>query len=251
MRGLGVALGALLALVPLGGCSIAEQRERFAHRLDLVEDTLGAPPSPRAEGPPVEVDLVCDRFEGDARLVLAALVEALDHDPRLRLQSLRYQGHDASSGRRRRALGRAPLEVHLRCDIDASGSALNPLIAFPGMIAFAPMWLGYRWDVELRLEARTLVRGRPGPARTRTFEVAVRDRNAPRSALFHLWPLTGFFGTQFVLGLVLAPTMLFYDGEETTPLLVTTLGPRLGRALAGPVVEAARAAAATARAPGG
>jgi hypothetical protein len=235
----------LLLLLGLSGCSAVQQQELLQHRIDLVHDTLGHPPPSRADDEPVVVDVVCQGFEDDARHVLFAVIDALDAHPGLRLATLRYEGREASFGRRRRGEPTAPLALRLTARTAWSGSAQNPVLAFPGMLWFLPMWLGYRWDGAITVEAHVTAAGAPLPARSWTAEVAFRERNAPRSALFHLWPTTGFYGVQFVLGLVLAPTFLFYDAEETTPALVKALGPRLGRSFAAHIAEALRAAATT------
>lgn len=230
-----------LVLALLGsGCSAVQQQELLRHRIDLVHDTLGHPPAFRPVDEPVLVDLVCEGFEGEARHVLFAVVDALEAHPAVKLATMRYEGAEAAFGRRRRGDPSAPLTLHLRARADWSGSAQNPALAFPGMLWFLPMWLGYRWEGTITVEARVVMHGAPLPARTWTADVVFRERNAPRSALFHLWPTTGFYGLQFVLGLVLAPTFLFYDAEETTPALVAALGPRLGRSFAARIAAALR-----------
>lgn len=233
----------VLAALVVSGCSAVEQQEHLQHRIDVVDDTLGHPPLARPDGEPVTVDLVCTGFEGDARHVLFAVVDALEADPRVTLATMRYEGAQAAFGRRRRGEPAAPVALELTARAAWSGSAQNPLLAFPGMLWFLPMWLGYRWEGAITVEARLTVEGAPRPPRAWTAEVAFRERNAPRSALFHLWPTTGFYGVQFLLGLVLAPTFLFYDAEETTPALVAALEPRLGRSFASRIVPLLRSAA--------
>lgn len=229
----------LLALL-VAGCSAQEQRELIGYRLDLLEDSLGevAAPGSASVGPTgtaIDVEVLCDDFVGDARHVLAAVVDALDAHPALHLTSLRYRGDEASFGRRRYGERRAPLELRLSCRYEADGATGNPLVAFPGLWIFAPVWLGYRWDVAITVEVRVVRTGEAaaiGPGATRTATVAFRERSPRRSALFHLWPSTGTLGLQFVLALALAPTFWFYEGEETTPALVKALSPRLGRMFA-------------------
>jgi hypothetical protein len=231
----------------LPGCSAAEQRELLGYELDVLEDSLGevAAPTSASVGPTgTAIDV---EFEGDARHVLAAVVDALDAHPALHVTSLRYRGDEAAFGRRRWGESRAPLELRLRCRLAADGTFGNALVAFPGLWLFLPIWLGYRWDAAITVEVRVVRTGEPaaiGPGAERTVTVAFRERSSRRSALFHLWPSTGTLGIQFVLALVLAPTFWFYEGEETTPALVQALSPRLGRYFAQFAVDEALAVGA-------
>jgi len=244
----------LLALV-LAGCSAQEQRELIGYRIELLEDSLGevAAPGSASVGPTgtaIDVEVLCDDFEGDARHVLAAVVDALDTHPALHLTSLRYRGDQASFGRRRYGEHRAPLELRLSCRFEADGATGNAFVAFPGLWLFLPIWVGYRWDAAITVEVRVVRTGEPaavGPGATRTATVAFREHSPRRSALFHLWPSTGTLGLQFVLAMVLAPTFWFYEGEETTPALVRALSPRLGRMFAQFAVDEALRRAEDAR----
>lgn len=225
------------------GCAVQEELKRLEHAVDVLEDTL-AEPAPVASRTPVPVDLVVVGFGGDARHVLAAVVDGLERAGALELRRMAYEGDQAAFGRRRRRDGPpSPVALRLTCRFEGTGSLQNWPIAFPGMFAFLPVWLGYRFDAAIEVEAHVVALGRARAPVAQRVDVALRERNARRSALFHVWPLTGFYGTQFLIGLALAPTMPFYDAEETTPALVAALEPRLGRCLAGPIVaEVLRAA---------
>ncbi len=149
-----------------------------------------------------------------------------------------YKGEWATRAIARRGVETsAPSATRLRieCVPDGTASAWNGLIAFPGMLPFLPIWLGYGWDMNLAVTWTIEREGERTVTGHRTVHVAFRERNAHRSAVFHLWPTTGFVGVQFVMGLVLAPTFWSYDAEATTPLLAEAIGPRLGWTIAGAV----------------
>lgn len=239
----GGAVGRTLALVALtlaaSGCTSWQQLEEdlFAPCVVLDRDDLGPAPAPAA-CPPGEaraLDLEVVGFEGDARHFLAAVVAGLDAHPGLAVGGRSYQGQQASFGARRAPEASAPCTLRLSCQPRFGGSWTNALVAFPGMIPFLPMWVGYSFELELALSWEVVAPApappRAWPAGGRRVTVRFREQNARRSALFHLWPTTGTYGLQFLLGLVLAPTLCFYDGE-TTPHLVEALQPRLGQVVA-------------------
>lgn len=238
VRGL-ATLAVLLAAVGLGGgCAVHQELKRLEHTIDVLEETL-VDPAPVESRTPVPVDLLAEGFGGDPRHVLAAVVAGLERHGALDLRRMAYKGDQANFGKRRRREGPpSPVALRLSCRFEGTGSAQNWPIAFPGMFVFLPVWLGYRFEAAIDVEARLVVLGREQPPVAQRVEVAFRERNARRSALFHIWPMTGFYGTQFLIGLALAPTMPFYHSEETTPALVKALEPRLGDGLAGPIVHA-------------
>jgi hypothetical protein len=104
------------------------------------------------------------------------------------------------------------------------------------MIPFLPLLLGFRYDMTLDVEASVRVQDGPACVLLRRIEATFREQGPPRSRLCYFWPSTGTLGTQFVLGLFMAPFMIPYDGEHTTALLVRTLEPRLGRRIASDIV---------------
>lgn len=238
MRGAATLAVVLLSGLAGGGCAVHQELKRLEHAIDVLEDSL-VDPAPVESRTPVPVDLVAEGFEGDARHVLAAVIDGLERTGALDLRRMAYAGDQANFGRRRRRDGPpSPVALRLACRFEGTGSLQNWPLAFPGMFIFLPVWLGYRFDAAIDVEVRLTVQGRELPPVAQRVEVAFRERNARRSALFHIWPMTGFYGTQFLIGLALAPTMPFYDSEETTPALVKALEPRLGDCVAGPIVQA-------------
>jgi hypothetical protein len=194
---------ALLALVLLTGChALDEAPEYLRQRVEVTEDNLDAAPERRGNlfG---AIDLTVTGSDAESAPFLDAI----------RAGYVRPQEPATS-------------HVTLSCRPSFSASPWNALIAFPGMIPFAPIWLGYGYTARLALDWTIDAEGVPQIEGHRDLVIVFREKNARRSAIFHIWPSTGFFGTQFVLGLVLAPTFLRYD-EETTPFLVREIGPRL------------------------
>jgi len=225
----------LVTIAPLAGCVSTETSEFFRERVEVTSDDLDeTPPEDAIERVPLDLEIT--GYEGDRAPLLDALVHGLESDPGLALGRVDYRGELASRAQALRSL--APIArpsstlARLSCEPRFSASAWNGLIAFPGMLPFLPIWLGYGWDMELSVEWTIFVDGKLAARGRRSIEVSFREKNARRSAVFHLWPSTGFLGAQFVFGLVLAPTFLFYDAEATTPLLVQALEPRLGRTIA-------------------
>ncbi|HZV02339.1 MAG TPA: hypothetical protein VFF73_36870 [Planctomycetota bacterium] len=219
---------ALLALVVLAGChALDEAPEYFRERVEVTGDDLDAAPRQPAELGPL--DLTVTGYDAESAPFLDAILDVLEPD----VASVEFQGPWASRGeaRRGRPSPRADRRVTIACRPTFSASPWNPLVAFPGMIPFLPVWLGYGYTARLALDWSIDADGARRIEGHRDIEVAFREKNARRSAIFHLWPSTGFFGTQFVLGLVLAPTFLVYD-EDATPLLVHEIGPRLGATVA-------------------
>lgn len=229
----------VVALAPLAGCASLSDPDVAALIRESVEITADdlAVAAPSSATAVVAIDLEVAGYEQDPAPLLDSIVRGFERHPGLVVANAHYEGGLAWRPNGLRALQGPPGEasdrrVRLACRPRFAASGWNGFIAFPGMIAFLPMWLGYGWEMKLDVEwsiatGTFWTEETTEPARRR-LEVSFREKNAHRSALFHLWPSTGFYGTQFVLGLVLATTFWFYDAEETTPLLVRALEPRLG-----------------------
>lgn len=227
-----VVVGLLGAAIGLAGCSPFDRWEALRHRIEIERDTLG--PAPPAPGPAekLAVDLDVRGYAGDARPFLLSWIQALDRHPRLDVRGIVLEGAVAGTGPHRTREEPGDVLLTLDCRPVFDGRLSNVLVAFPGMIPFLPLWLGYTWDGTVDVEATAVVAGRKPVSVARSFSVTAIERNARRTAFFHLWPSTGFGGTQFALGFFFAPSLAFYDGEWTTPVLVDALEPRLGLVLA-------------------
>jgi hypothetical protein len=236
---------------PLAGCTSAERAvEELVHaRVDISSDDLdAAPPPPSTDS--LRVDLVVRDYEARTAPFLDAIVSGIENDTAFSVAHVDYKGEWASRGiARRQVVASAPAvaRLEIECVPDGSASVANGFIAFPGMLPFLPIWLGYGWDMNLAVRWTLERAGERDVPGERTVKVAFRERNARRSAIFHLWPSTGFLGVQFVMGLVLAPTFWSYDDEATTPLLAETIGPRLGWTISSAVRRSLPAAQILAR----
>jgi len=252
------ALVAALAVSSATGCAswvIDEEEPFWRHRVVVDGDTLG--PEPAAPAPcaaPYALDLEVVGFAGDDASLLTPVIAALDADPRLELGRLVVRGPDAPGLVRQRLAGPpAPSALRLRCRSEFSGRWYNALIAFPGLLPFLPVWYGYVYDLELELTGElrvgrlvrpgSIVVGPPRPVRRRA-RAELRELNCPTSALFHIWPLHGFHGVQFVASVFMAPFMIPYDGGATTERLAEVWGARVGRRFCEDVVAALEAAGA-------
>lgn len=245
LAGAAAALGLAQA-----GCKGIDPRTTFVHEVDVLDHDLDRAWSPSRPGNPWAFDLVVEGYEGGARTALDAGIAAVTSHPGLRPAAVTLHGADAPP-RRREPAPPGRTVVRLACDVTGDGPWTNALVAFPGMFAFLPVWRGYAWEVAVVAEAWVERDGLVVASERTAQRLAVRERNATRSALFHMWPSTGFFGTQFVLGLVLGPTMVRWS-DETTPVVVEATRELLGRTLANLVHRAlARDPPPEAPAPGG
>ena len=235
LRGRQVRVALLLsAAFLLAGCSSSQRWAFLRHSVVVDHDTLDSdeswtsPPPNRVYSVGVEVG----GFEGDNRHFLAAILEAIDAHPGLKLRRWKLRGKEAHVYPTRTDPRPERLRIELKCATVFCGSPLNALVAFPGMIPFLPVYWGYSWELDLAVTGRVLCKNRTLASFRKAVHVEFREKNARRSAVFHLWPSTGFFGVQFIMGFFLAPRMSFYESDETTPVLIEALQPRLGRTFA-------------------
>lgn len=224
----------LMVLLLGGGCSSLERFKAFRHTIEIDHDTLDAAAPVTSVANPYPIDLEVDGFLGDDRRFLAAIVEALDEHPGLDVKRIAYRAGKVPLSIGRRSPAPSPTQVRISGRHVFSGDLRNAFIAFPGMIFFTPVWLGYYWQLDYTFEAELSVQGTKSSVR-REVQVCFRERNCRRSALFHLWPSTGILGTQFVLGVFMAPAMCFFHTSDTLGPLLEAMKPRFGGTFAAEV----------------
>lgn len=239
-------------VVALLGSGCTESRFEFLrHSVEVDRDPLCDVACKPDKGR-FAVDLRVENFAYDDRLFLEAMIQGLRDHPGLEVRTLTAEGAEAFRAPRiLRAKGApppkpAPRVVELGVSHEFSGHWWNTFLAFPGMIPLLPAWRGYDYDLDMAFSGRVAPRGSDAWSDfSRELRWEFREMNHPRSAAFHIWPSTGIYGTQFVLGLVMSPLMCFYDPQYGTEILVKALQPRFGRWFASEVYRrlAARAEA--------